>query len=127
MSFIWPAALASLLLLPFLVAAYLWLLREAAAKRASLGSMGVVTTSGSPGSAAGGPRRPAGPLRHLPYAMFGLALVALSIGAARPQVELELPRRTGTVVLVVATPIDPRLARLAAACLLYTSPSPRDS
>ena len=105
MSFIWPAALLSLLAVPLLVAGYLLLLRNAAAEREALGSMGVVVSSRSTRSDSrpAGPRRPAGPLRHLPYAIFGLALVALAVGAARPQLDVELPKRSGTVVLAIDT------------------------
>jgi len=102
MSFIWPVALVSLLGLPWLVAGYLMLVRRNQAKRDALGSMSAVDTADAVGVAPGG-RRPSGALRHLPYAMFGLALLALAIGAARPEVHVDIPQRSGTVMLVVDT------------------------
>jgi Ca-activated chloride channel family protein len=58
--------------------------------------------------------------RHLPYVLFLLALPVLLVGAARPEATVEVPRASGTVMLVVdasnsmtATDLEP--SRLGAA------------
>jgi Ca-activated chloride channel family protein len=90
MSFIWPKMLALLLVAPFLVAAYVSLVRRRAQRTAELAAQGFVPTS-----SAQRLRR----VRHLPFAFFLSALVLLLFALARPQVSLALPQRSGTVIL----------------------------
>jgi Ca-activated chloride channel family protein len=90
MSFIWPGLLALLLLLPLCVALY----RRAGRRRSLLaarhGGFGAVTGAGGRGPGA---------RRHIPPALFGLALAALIVALARPQAVVSLPRLEGTVIL----------------------------
>ncbi len=53
------------------------------------------------------PRRP-GWRRHLPASMLLLAFAALGIAAARPQVEMEVPRETATIVVTIDTSLSMR-------------------
>ena len=53
------------------------------------------------------PRRP-GWRRHLPASVLLLAFAALGIAAARPQVEMEVPRETATIVVTIDTSLSMR-------------------
>lgn len=89
MSFIWPTMLLSLLALPLLVALYLRVQRRRRGLAARYGSLGTITGGG-------------GALRwrrHVPPAIFLLALATLLLGLARPQATVNLPRVEGTVIL----------------------------
>ena len=111
MSFIWPAMLVTLLLVPVAALAYLAVQRRRGARAHALAGSGLVTI-GSP--AALGRRR------HLPFFVFLTGFVLLAVSFARPQVALAVPQLSGTVVLAVdvsnsmeAEDIEP--TRLAAA------------
>lgn len=90
MSFIWPKMLVSLLLVPLFVAAYRWLLNRRAQNAADLGTMGLLQTSSG---------RQLGRRKHLPFAIFLLAITLLLAGFARPEMVVDLPRMQGTVIL----------------------------
>ncbi len=92
MSFIWPAMLVTLLLVPVAVLAYLAVQRRRGARADALAGSGLVTI-GSP--AALGRRR------HLPFFVFLTGFVLLAVSFARPQVALAVPQLSGTVVLAV--------------------------
>jgi Ca-activated chloride channel homolog len=51
------------------------------------------------------PRRP-GWRRHLPASLLLLAFGALGLAAARPQVEMEVPRETATIVVAIDTSLS---------------------
>lgn len=91
MSFLWPAMLASLLLLLPLGVLYVRTLRGRRARAARAGGFGV------PQAAGAGP----GWRRAVPPALFLPALLLLGLALARPQATVSLPRLEGTVVLVV--------------------------
>ena len=112
MTFIWPAALLLLLLLPLLVAWYLRLQRRRGQLAARYGTLGLIQSDGAPfGSGnrqaigAGGAANTSaggGPLRwrrHLPPALFLAGLAVLLVALARPQMVVSLPRLQGTVIL----------------------------
>lgn len=86
MSFIWPAMLLLLLIVPLVVALYLRLQRRRRRVIAQYGSFGMAGT------------RP-GRRRHLPPALFLAGLTILLLALARPQAEVSLPRVEGTVIL----------------------------
>jgi Ca-activated chloride channel homolog len=88
MSFIWPAMLVLLLLIPLFVVLYIMLQRRRFA--ASYGHLGLVQ------EAAG---RRLGTRRHIPPALFLLSLTILIVALARPQTVVSLPRIEGTVIL----------------------------
>jgi len=90
MTFIWPALLLSLLVVPLLGLLY-WRLQQRRKKLvASYGNLGMGTTS----SAA-----KLGFRRHIPAIFFLLGLIVLCVGLARPQTVVSLPRIEGTVIL----------------------------
>jgi len=88
----WLAVLAVLVALG-LVVAYRWLERRRSTAFAAAGlSLAVQPSAGTR------PRR-AGLRRHLPPALFLLALTLLLLAVARPQVTAQVPRLSGTVIL----------------------------
>lgn len=89
MTFIWPAMLALLLLLPLCVVLYVRLQRRRRALAERYGSLGLVQATG----------QPLGAWRHLPPALFLAGLAILILGLARPQAVVSLPRIAGTVML----------------------------
>lgn len=90
MSFIWPAMLIFLLLVPLAVWLYLRLQQRRRALIARYGSLGFVQVAA--GNAPGA-------RRHLPPALLLASLTLLLIALARPQTVVSLPRVEGTVVL----------------------------
>ncbi len=90
MSFIWPALLSFLLLIPLAVVLYILLQQRRRRIAASYGSLGLVQ------DALG--KRP-GVRRHLPPLLFLSGLAIMVIALARPQTTLSLPRIQGTVIL----------------------------
>lgn len=90
MSFIWPAMLLSLVLIPLCVALYLRLQQRRRRFAANYGTLGFVQ------EAAG---RPLGWRRHIPPALFLAGLTILLIAVARPQAMVSLPKEEGTIIL----------------------------
>jgi Ca-activated chloride channel homolog len=94
MSFIWPAMLVLLLLIPLCVGLYLMLQQRRRRFAARYGSLGLL--QGAMGTAE---RRGLGVRRHIPPALFLVGLTILMIALARPQTVVSLPRAEGTVIL----------------------------
>jgi Ca-activated chloride channel family protein len=90
MSFIWPAMLWSLLLIPPGVGLYVGLQRRRRRFLANYGGLGLAQ------EAAG---RRLGWRRHAPPALFLSGLAILLVALARPQASVNLPRQRGTVIL----------------------------
>jgi Ca-activated chloride channel family protein len=90
MSFIWPALLSLLLLLPLFAALYLRAQRRRRALAERYGSLGLLRAGGGAGPGA---------RRHIPPALFLAALALLIVALARPQAAVSLPRLEGTVLL----------------------------
>ncbi|HUI90353.1 MAG TPA: VWA domain-containing protein [Anaerolineales bacterium] len=90
MTFLWPAMLYSLILIPLLGALYLMLQRRR--KRIAANYQ---TLSPAPGAS----RQDPGARRHIPPILFLLSLTILGVGLARPQTEVSLPHIEGTVIL----------------------------
>lgn len=90
MSFIWPALLSLLLLLPLFAVLYLRAQRRRRTLAERYGSLGLLQT--------GGGKAP-GVRRHIPPALFLAALALLIVALARPQAAVSLPRLEGTVIL----------------------------
>lgn len=90
MSFIWPAMLLWLLLIPLGVGRYLILQQRRRRLAASYGTLGFVQEAGG--------RQP-GLRRHIPPALFLVGLTILVFALARPQAVVSLPRSEGTVIL----------------------------
>ncbi len=88
MSFIWPAMLFLLLLLPVFVGLYRTLSSRRQKAAARYGKLGL-QQQGKPG----------GLLRRVPVLFFFLALVILTVALARPQAVISTPHVVGTIVL----------------------------
>ncbi len=124
MTFTWPLALLGLLLLPVLVAAYVWSERRRSAARARFGNPDLLPNVID---------RAPGRLRALPIVLLLLALGAMIVGVARPHANVSVPREEATIVLAMdvsrsmkATDVEPtRLdaARTAAKAFLAEVPA----
>jgi Ca-activated chloride channel homolog len=90
MSFIWPAGLLLLLLIPLGVVLYLRTQRRRRRLAATYGNFGL-------GRQMTGRR--SGARRHLPIILFLIGLTILIVAVARPQTEVSLPRIEGNVIL----------------------------
>jgi Ca-activated chloride channel family protein len=123
MTFDWPWMLLALAAVPLVVLWYRRLLRQRAERRTRLAALGLV----APSSVTTGRRR------HVPPALFLVALVLLVAALARPEATVPQPRREGTVILafdvsasMAATDVTPtRLdaAKVAARTFVERQPS----
>lgn len=111
MTFDRPYALALLLIGPLLIALYWLLLRRRRRFAVSYASLSLIRDAL--------PRRPRW-RRHLPFALFLLALASLSVAAASPQATVTVPTSRTTIILALdvslsmcATDVEPN--RLAVA------------
>ncbi len=111
MNFLWPEFLWLLLALPLLVLLYLWLMRRKRKLAVRYASLAIVKEAMS-----GGPAM----RRHIPPALFLLALAAMLLAAARPVAVVTLPSNQQTIILAMdvsgsmrATDVQP--SRLVAA------------
>lgn len=92
MHFIWPHALWGFLLVPLLVAGYLWLLKRQRKQAFGYSTLLLVNRALSPGQ---------GWRRHVPPALILLAVMAGVVGLARPSADLVLPADYRTLVVAV--------------------------
>ena len=92
MTFLWPWALTALLIVPLLLALYLWMLRRKQRYAVRYSSLLLVR--------AALPRH-ARWRRHLPFALFLTALAGLAVAMARPQAEIEIPLSQSTIMLAI--------------------------
>ncbi|HLX34970.1 MAG TPA: VWA domain-containing protein [Candidatus Limnocylindrales bacterium] len=92
MTFLWPLLLVGLAVVPALVALYIWRLRRRRPSGVRYSSLSLVRAA-APGS---GRLR-----RHLPFAMFALALAVLGLALARPVAIASVPANETTIVLVI--------------------------
>lgn len=90
MSFISPRMLVLLVAIPALVLAYRSMQRARTRRLADLAASGFVSTTAGVRTK----RR-----RHIPFAVFAVGLTVLVVALARPQVDLTIPHREGTVIL----------------------------
>lgn len=111
MSFAWPLILFSLLLIPPLIAGYVWAGRRRRRQAVAYSSIALIK--------AAGPTRSTW-RRHLPFAVVLAALACLALAGARPQVKADVPTAGAAVILALdvsgsmcATDVEPN--RLAAA------------
>ena len=111
MSFAAPAWLLALLVIPVLVMSYVWTQRRRARWSVSYTNLDVLSKVVA--------TRPAW-RRHVPAALYLLALSALLLGMARPESTIKVPRDQATIVLAMdgsgsmrATDVEP--TRLTAA------------
>jgi len=110
MQFLWPEFLCLLLALPLLVVLYVWLLKRKKKMAVRYASLSIVK------EAMGGQSWK----RHIPPALFLLAMAAMLVAAGRPQAVVTLPSNQQTIILAMdvsgsmrATDVQPN--RLVAA------------
>jgi Ca-activated chloride channel family protein len=111
LSFHWPLALLALLLVPLLVAAYVYRERRRVEAARRFGNPDLL-----PNLVAESP----GWRRHLPLALLLLGLTAMLVGIARPHATVKVKQQDATVILAIDTSLsmkanDVRPTRLAAA------------
>jgi len=92
MNFLWSSLLALLVLLPILVAIYVWQLRRGRPSGVRYSSLALIRDA-EPGSAR--------LRRHLPVALFIAALGATIVAMARPVVILAVPTNQTTIILTI--------------------------
>lgn len=99
LSFLWPQFLWLLLTLPLLVLVYVWLLRRRKKLALRLSSVAIARQA----LGAGRHWR-----RHLPPALFLLAMAAGLLAAARPTAVVSLPSNHATVMLAIDVSLSMR-------------------
>ncbi|MEP6791025.1 MAG: VWA domain-containing protein [Ramlibacter sp.] len=92
MNFLWPQFLWLLLATPLLVVLYLWLLRRKKKMALRYASLSIVREAMGPGQTV---------RRHIPPALFLLALIAMLVAAARPVAVITLPSTQQTILLAM--------------------------
>ncbi len=92
MSFEWPLALFLLAIVPVLAGLYVWMQTRRRQYALRYASVSLVQQA-----VGNGPGRK----RHLPAALYLLAVTALIIGLARPQATIPVPSNTGTIILSI--------------------------
>ncbi len=92
MTFLWPTALAALVLLPVLAGVYVWMQRRRKAYAVRFTNLALLREV-----VGNGP----GFRRHVPAALFLLGLAALLVSLARPTMVLAVPRSGADVMLVL--------------------------
>ena len=123
-SFDWPIVLWLLLLVPLLVAVYVYLISRRKKSAFRYSNLALVK------EASDGP----GWRRHVPPALMLLAFKVLLLAMARPSAEVSLPSRVATVMLVMdvsgsmrATDVNPsRIMAAETAAKAYIKQQPRD-
>ncbi len=124
MNFLWPSMLLLLLLLPLLVLFYLWLLQRKKKVALRYASLGLVKQAMGQASWR----------RHVPPALFLLALTCLLLAAARPLAVIVLPAQQETIMLAMdvsgsmrAADVKPnRLEAAQAAAKAFLAELPRN-
>jgi len=118
MDLLWPGFLLLLVLLPLIIAAYIWILRRRRPFAVRYSSLSLVRAALPHQSRW---------RRHLPFALFLLALASLVIALGRPVAIVSVPTGQTTVILAMdvsrsmcATDIEPnRLLAAEAAALSF--------
>lgn len=124
-NFLWPQLLWLLLALPLLLALYVWLLRRKKKLALRYASLSIVKEAMGQGLSL---------RRHIPPALFLLALAAMLLAAARPLAVISLPMQQETIILAMdvsgsmrATDVQPNrlvAAQNAAKAFLAELPRP---
>jgi len=92
MNFLWPEALVLLVVLPLLIVLYVWLLGRRKKTALRYASLSLVRDAMGAGQRV---------RRHVPPALFLLALVAMLVAVARPTAVVTLPTQHDLVVLAI--------------------------
>ena len=111
MSFLWPGFLLLLLIVPILIAIYIWNLRRKRKFAVRYSSVLLIR--------AAMPKRSRW-RQHLPFVLFLLGVTGLITAVARPQAEVEVPLSRTTIMLAIdvsrsmcATDVDPNRLTVA--------------
>jgi len=99
MTFLWPQFLWLLLTVPLLVLVYVWLLRRKKKLALRYASLAIVKQAMGPGT---------GWRRHVPPALFLLALGLMLLAASRPLAVVALPSDHATIVLAMDVSLSMR-------------------
>jgi Ca-activated chloride channel family protein len=92
LTLLWPALLIALALVPLMVALYVWSLRRRRPAAVRYSSLALLREAMPRWSRL---------RRHLPFALFVLALTSLAIGLTRPVVVAAVPTGQATVILSI--------------------------
>src|SRR6266581_3562670 len=92
MSFLWPGNLFLILVVPALIAAYVWAQRRRQKYALRYASLSLVREALGKGP---------GRKRHVPPALFLIALFFMALGTARPETVVTVPVQEGTVILAL--------------------------
>ena len=92
MNFQWSALLYLLLLIPLFIAAYVWILRRRRRYAVRFSSLSLVREAMAHQTAW---------RRHLPFALFLLALTSLVFALARPTATVNVPSNKATIILAL--------------------------
>jgi Ca-activated chloride channel family protein len=92
MSFQWVGLLFLLILIPFFVAFYVWLLKRRRRYTVRFSSLALVRAAASHQSRW---------RRHLPFAIFLLALTSLVFAMARPTATVTVPENKATIIMAI--------------------------
>jgi Ca-activated chloride channel homolog len=125
MTFLWPELLWLMLVLPMLLAAYVFVLRRKKKLALRYASLAMVREAMGAGQRI---------KRHIPPALFLLALAAMLLALARPQATVTLPTQHETVILAMdisgsmrATDVEPnRLVAAQNAAKQFVSEQPEN-
>ena len=126
MKFLWPHLLWLLAIVPVLIAAYLYVLRRKKKAVVRYASLSMIRDALGPGPTL---------RRHVPPALFLLALIAMVGAVARPAAVVTLPSQHEIVVLAIdvsgsmrATDVEPnRLAAAQTAAKTFVNEQPRST
>ncbi|HYF42745.1 MAG TPA: VWA domain-containing protein [Ramlibacter sp.] len=124
MHFLWPQYLWLMAALPLLILLYVWLLRRKKKMAVRYASLSIVKEAMGPGQTI---------RRHIPPALFLLAMAAMLVAAARPVAVISLPSTQQTIILAMdvsgsmrATDVQPnRLEAAQAAAKSFLKELPR--
>ncbi len=94
MDFLWPYMLWLLLLVPVLIAAYLWAQRRRQRYALRYASLSLVKEALGKGP---------GFRRHIPPILFLLGLAVMIVALARPEAVVRVPSEEGTIILTIDT------------------------
>ncbi len=92
MSMLWPSSLYLLFLIPFIILAYVWILRRRKRYVIRYSSLSLVRDAASHQSWL---------RRHVPFVLFLLALTSLVFALTRPTAEIIVPSNRATIILAL--------------------------
>jgi Ca-activated chloride channel homolog len=92
MDFLWSTLLVALLIIPVVIAVYIWSLRRRRPAGVRYSSLALIREA-LPGSSR--------VRRHLPFALFAVALTSLVVALSRPAVVLSVPANQTTIILAL--------------------------